>query len=164
MIRTRLSDEKRRRRQLGEIRVMVASWKHGHLPYADTLVVCILSLAVLAVLWGDYSYHGRVWAGWLMVLPAVVVAAAVVMRLREPLNWQDLIARRLAVYPYRDVTAWRELQQVVVEAGFISVPMLTCWLDKEMQTFTTPARRRTFAFTERERDERGESDCRSHHE
>ena len=163
MTRTRLSDEKRRRRQLGEIRVMVASREHGHLPYAGTLAVCMMALLVLAVLWREYA-HGRVWAGWLMVLPAVVAAAAVVMRLREPLNWQDLIARRLAVYPYRDVTAWRELQQVVAEAGFISVPMLACWLDKEMQTFTTPARRRTFAFTERERDERGESDCRSHHE
>lgn len=155
--------EKSRRRQLGEIRGMVARWEHGHLPYAGMLAVCMMALLFLALLWREYA-HGRVWAGWLMVLPAVVVAVAVVMRLREPLNWQDLIARRLAVYPYRDVTAWRELQQVVVEAGFISVPMLACWLDKEMQTFTTPARRRTFAFTERERDERGGSDCRSHHE
>ena len=155
--------EKSRRRQLGEIRGMVASWEHGHLPYAGTLAVCMVALLVLAVLWREYA-HGRVWAGWLMVPPAVVVAAAVVMRLREPLNWQDLIAGRLAVYPYRDVRAWRELQQGGVEAGFISVPMLACWLDKEMLTFTTPARRRTFAFTGRERDERGESDCRSHHE
>lgn len=98
--------KKSRRRQLGEIRGMVASWEHGHLPYAG----------------------------------------------------------RLAVYPYRDVRVWCELQQGVAEAGFISVPMLACWLDKEMQTFTTPARRRIFAFTGRERNERGDSDCRSHHE
>lgn len=61
---------------------------------------------------------------------------------------------------YADLEAWRELQQAVAEEGAISVPVLTRWLNKEVLAVMKPAWR----FATRERDDRGDDDCRSHHE
>ncbi|MBK5017905.1 hypothetical protein [Pantoea sp. S62] len=146
-----LTAQKKRRRQLSQIRYLVACWKSRHLPYGGTLATCVLAGLAFAVLWREYAADS-VWAGRALVIPVFIAAAAVIRRLREPLNWQDLIAIRLEGYTPLDLPAWHELQQGVKEAGFIEVPVLELWLEKETGAVFKPARR-DFAFTERQPEE-----------
>jgi hypothetical protein len=146
-----LTARKKRRRQLAQIRHLVACWKSRHLPYGGTLATCVLAGTAFALLWREYTAHSA-WAGGALVIPVAIAVAAVISRLREPLNWQDLLASRLEAYTPLDLPAWRELQRVVKEAGFIEVPALECWLKKETEAVFKPARR-DFAFTERQPEE-----------
>ncbi|MGC0783888.1 hypothetical protein [Pantoea agglomerans] len=140
---------KKRRRKLAQIRYLVACWKGRHLPYGGTLATCVLAGLAFALLWREYA-AGSEWAGAALVIPVFVAAAAVIRRLREPLNWQDLLAIRLEAYTPLDLPAWHELQLAVKEAGFIEV--LELWLKKETGAVFKPARR-DFAFTERQPEE-----------
>lgn len=146
-----LTARKTRRRKLSQIRYLVACRKGRHLPYGGTLATCVLAGLAFAVLWREYA-AGSVWAGAALVIPVFVAAAAVIRRLREPLNWQDLLAVRLEAYTPLDLPAWRELQQEVKEAGFIEIPVLELWLKKETGAVFKPVRR-DFAFTERQPEE-----------
>lgn len=152
-----LTARKTRRRKLSQIRYLVACWKGRHLPYGGTLATSVLASTAFALLWREYA-AGSEWAGAALVIPVFVAAAAVIRRLREPLNWQDLLAIRLEAYTPLDLHAWRELQQEVKEAGFIEVPVLERWLRKETAAVFKPARR-DFAFTQRQPEEgAGEDD------
>ncbi|MDE8558880.1 hypothetical protein [Pantoea vagans] len=146
-----LTARKMRRRKLSQIRYLVACWKGRHLPYGGTLATSVLASTAFALLWREYA-AGSEWAGAALVIPVFVAAAAVIRRLREPLNWQDLLAIRLDAYTPLDLPAWRELQRSVKEAGFIELPVLELWLKKEAGAVFKPARR-DFSFTERQPEE-----------
>lgn len=146
-----LTARKKRRRKLAQIRYLVTCWKGRHLPYGGTLATCVLAGLAFALLCREYT-AGSEWAGWALVIPVFIAVAAVIRRLREPLNWQDLLAFRLEAYTPLDLHAWRELQQEVKEAGFIEIPVLELWLKKETGAVFKPARR-DFAFTERQSEE-----------
>lgn len=146
-----LTTYKKRRRELSQIRYLVACWKRRHLPYGGTLATCVLAGLAFAVLWREYAADS-VWAGRALIIPVFIAVAAVIRRLREPLNWQDLLAIRLEAYTPLDLPAWRELQQGVKKAGFIEIPVLELWLKKETEAVFKPARR-DFAFTERQPEE-----------
>ncbi|MGC1018989.1 hypothetical protein WKH24_22050 [Pantoea agglomerans] len=146
-----LTIQKKRRRKLSQIRSLVACWKRRHLPYGGTLATCVLAGLAFAVLWREYAAHSA-WAGCALVMPVFIAVAAVISRLREPLNWQDLLASKLEAYTPLDLPAWRELQQIVKKAGFIEIPVLELWLKKEAEAVFKPARR-DFAFTERQPEE-----------
>lgn len=146
-----LTARKTRRRKLAQIRYLVTCRKGRHLPYSGTLATCVLAGLAFALLWREYA-AGSEWAGAALVMPVFVAAAAVIRRLREPLNWQDLLAIRLEAYTPLDLPAWHELQLAVKEAGFIEVPVLEFWLKKETGAVFKPARR-DFAFTERQPEE-----------
>ncbi|HCR0227225.1 hypothetical protein FHW04_003851 [Pantoea sp. AN62] len=146
-----LTIQKKRRRKLAQIRYLVACWKRRHLPYGGTLATCVLAGLAFAVLWREYAAHSA-WAGRALVIPVFIAVAAVISRLREPLNWQDLLASKLEAYTPHDLPAYRDLQRVVKEAGFIEASMLEFWLKKETEAVFKPARR-DFAFTERQPEE-----------
>lgn len=146
-----LTARKTRRRKLAQIRYLVACRKGRHLPYGGTLATCMFAGLAFALLWREYSADS-VWAGRALVIPVFIAVTAVIRRLREPLNWQDLLAIRLEAYTPLDLHAWRELQQGVKEAGFIEIPVLELWLKKETGAVFKPARR-DFAFTERQPEE-----------
>ncbi len=133
--------------------MMAAYRTGGHSPYVGTLAICVAAVLASALLWRENAAHS-LWVGWLMYLPAAVAAGAVLLRLRKPLNWHDLIAQELASYPYADVEAWRDLQQVVREEGFIPASVFIGWLDKELKAGMNPLRRE-FRFTSRESGEAG---------
>lgn len=133
--------------------MMAEYWTGGHSPYVGTLAICVVAVLASALLWRENAAPS-LWVGWLMYLPAAVAAGAVFLRLRKPLNWQDLMAKELASYPYADVEAWRALQQVVREEGFIPASMLLGWLETESKAVMKPARRE-FSFTSREPGEAG---------
>ncbi|WP_336749864.1 hypothetical protein [Pantoea vagans] len=146
-----LTARKKRRRKLAQIRTLVHSWKRRHPPYSGTLTTCMLAGLAFAMLWREYNEYSA-WAGRVLVIPIFIALAAVIRRLREPLNWQDLLASKLESYTPLDLPAWRELQRVTKEAGVIDVPVLEWWLEKETGAVFKPARR-DFAFTERQPEE-----------
>ncbi|QKJ89305.1 hypothetical protein PMPD1_4407 (plasmid) [Paramixta manurensis] len=146
------TENRRRRRELAQIRYLVEQWGQRYPPYMGTLWICMFAALVFAFLWREQSF-GRVWAGTLFI-PVIVAVIAVIVRMREPLNWQDLIARRLEVYPYEDVTAWRDLQNAVYMAGYIDRSFIVDWLNEEKKAVLKPVRRE-FRFTRRGHDEGG---------